>query len=181
MMHDFLPMDDDTPARNFRFSNTSRINKESKSSSNSSKSSNAVRFSNTYLFSSSIMSELSLASQNLGKADSHHSFRRSMSMTDLDLASQATSNNNEHDHHPLRQNGVNNSTAMDDCQASATMDKSMADSTSCSWIKGYNPVSSDLNPWISESNRSMFSEISMDLLALDLAGEKTSSLTQQQH
>jgi len=168
---EFLPMDEDT--RNFRFSNASSSNKASNSSS-SSKSS--VRYN--YLFSSSIMSELSLASQNLGK-DTHYSFRKSMSMTDLDVHGSMENQNAVSRGDSIMNGANNNNTAMEDCQASATMDKSMADS-SCSWIKGYNPVTSDLNPWISESNRSMFSEISMDLLALDLAGEKTSSITQQQ-
>lgn len=166
-MKEFLPMDEDNPSQNLRFSNTSS-NKDSRSSSSTTKSS--VRFSNAYLFSSSVMSELSLASQNLGK-EPHQSFRKSMSMTDLDAHS------HNHDFDSTRYAIHGGATPMEDCHASTTMDKSMAESTTCSWMKGYNPVSSDLNPWISESNRSMFSEISMDLLALDLAGEKTSSIT----
>jgi len=171
---DFLPMDEEKPS-NLRFSNTSSSNKASISSS-SSKSS--VRFSNNYLFSSSVMSELSLASQNFLGREIHQSFRKSMSMTDLD-AHGATDNQNVVSRDNVM-NGANNNNAAMDCQASATMDKSMGDS-SVSWIKGYNPVSSDLNPWISESNRSMFSEISMDLFALDLAGEKTSTIMTQHH
>merc|ERR1711862_47168 len=170
---EFLPMETDTTKSSIRLKTVTNKNNNNNNrashSSSSSKSSSQVRFSNNYLFSSSVMSELSLASQNLSRDTIHPSFRKSLSMTDLNASSSNISVDNDDQEH--RSSGGDN--------ANIDIDKSMADSTTgCSWIKGYNPVASDLNPWMSESNRSMFSEISMDLLALDLAGDnKPSSLT----
>jgi len=171
--HEFLPMEEDISSRSLRLSSfIARTNGVSNRASNSSSSKSSGRWSNNYLFSSSIMSELSLASQNLPK-DSLKSFRKSSSMTDLDAHTINTSSNNSAD----TRGSVNRGHIEDFCLASTTMDKSMAESTASSWVKGYNPLASDLNPWMSESNRSMFSEISMDLLALDLAGDNFFCLT----